>query len=895
MDEWAWLVVLILAFPVMAVVALILTLRQRARLHALEARMATLEAALAGAPAAARAAPHAAPHAAFARADAEDLEEQAPSPGSSSRPALDPRGRAPRRPLAVLGRLGRLRAHLGGLEEKIGARWTVWVGGLALALGGVFLVRFAVEQNLIGPAGRIGLGLALAAALLAAGEALRRLDRRQGLPEHAPAGMPQVPGLLTAVGTMTAFGSLYAAYDTYHLITPPLAFALLGLTAIGTLLAALLHGPALAALGFAGAAVTPRLISTDTPDAWGVALLIMVVGAAALAVARIRLWRWFALLAVAGMAGWGFILLVFTIPQAVPAAGALALALLALTATLLTPGHLLGPPGGDRPDPMSTYGAALALAVAALAASEGQAAPMPLAVFLVAVFGALLLAWRAEAATFAALAAAVAAPVILAAWVFPPDADSALAPAGPVAGIVPEPARLSVGPFALYGFGMALVLATVGLAGARRAQRGLAGLGWAATAATGPLLLLIVAYGRLTALDRSLPFAALALALAALFTAAAEWLSRLRRPAPAAAFAAGGVVGLALALAFALEKGWLTVGLALATLGVAWVSTLRPLPGLRPLSAGLGLVVLARVGWEPTIAGVDLGTTPVFNWLLWGYGLPTLAFAGAARLLAPAGDDWSRRTLESLALVFAVLLAALEVRHLAHGGDMETPVTSLFETGLLASLYGAYAIGLERLAGVTGRTFYRLFSNLMAALAALCALAALLTENPFMTGENVGGPVFNDLLLAYGLPAGLALLYAAGLPAERVRLRLVAGGLALVLALAYATFEVSRLFQGPVLDPERIGATEWYAYSATWLAFGIALLGLALWRGSRTLRLASAAVMMATVLKVFVSDMADLEGVLRALSFIGLGIVLVAMGWLYQRLLARNGGHGDTA
>ena len=32
-------------------------------------------------------------------------------------------------------------------------------------------------------------------------------------------------------------------------------------------------------------------------------------------------------------------------------------------------------------------------------------------------------------------------------------------------------------------------------------------------------------------------------------------------------------------------------------------------------------------------------------------------------------------------------------------------------------------------------------------------------------------------------------------------------------------------------------------------------------------------------------DMSDLTGVYRALSFIGLGLVLVGIGWLYQRLL----------
>ena len=46
--------------------------------------------------------------------------------------------------------------------------------------------------------------------------------------------------------------------------------------------------------------------------------------------------------------------------------------------------------------------------------------------------------------------------------------------------------------------------------------------------------------------------------------------------------------------------------------------------------------------------------------------------------------------------------------------------------------------------------------------------------------------------------------------------------------------------------------------------------------------------MVAAVLKVFILDLANLEGVMRALSFIGLGLVLVAIGFAYQKLLARR-------
>ncbi|TIR42117.1 MAG: DUF2339 domain-containing protein, partial [Mesorhizobium sp.] len=56
---------------------------------------------------------------------------------------------------------------------------------------------------------------------------------------------------------------------------------------------------------------------------------------------------------------------------------------------------------------------------------------------------------------------------------------------------------------------------------------------------------------------------------------------------------------------------------------------------------------------------------------------------------------------------------------------------------------------------------------------------------------------------------------------------------------------------------------------------------------SQVLRIASAVLIAVAVLKVFLFDMSELEGVLRALSFIGLGAVLIGIGLFYQRLLTR--------
>jgi uncharacterized membrane protein len=52
--------------------------------------------------------------------------------------------------------------------------------------------------------------------------------------------------------------------------------------------------------------------------------------------------------------------------------------------------------------------------------------------------------------------------------------------------------------------------------------------------------------------------------------------------------------------------------------------------------------------------------------------------------------------------------------------------------------------------------------------------------------------------------------------------------------------------------------------------------------------LASAGYIIAAVIKVFLVDLSNLEGVMQALSFIGLGLTLVGIGLAYQRLLVRH-------
>jgi ribosomal protein S18 acetylase RimI-like enzyme len=113
-------------------------------------------------------------------------------------------------------------------------------------------------------------------------------------------------------------------------------------------------------------------------------------------------------------------------------------------------------------------------------------------------------------------------------------------------------------------------------------------------------------------------------------------------------------------------------------------------------------------------------------------------------------------------------------------------------------------------------------------------------------------------------------------------------GQAALLVFAYATLSVRRLFKGEFIGLwSGLGQWETYSYSALWLVMGVVLLTLGVWQKSQILRIASAALISVAVLKVFLFDMSELEGVLRALSFIGLGAVLIGIGLFYQRLLTR--------
>jgi uncharacterized membrane protein len=783
-----------------------------------------------------------------------------------------------------------------GLEEKLGAHWAVIVGGVALALGALLLVKYSIESGFFGPGARVIAGLCLGLGLVAAGEVLRRKERTT----TGVAGVP-IPAVLTGAGTVAAFGALYAAHALYGFIGPGPALILMGAVGIATMLAAALHGPGLAGLGLIGALGAPLLVSSNEPNPWPVVLFVAIVCAAAYGLARLRRWLWLAIAAAVGAAVWQALFLLDLGQVDFAAAGLVHLVVetaLVLAAFAWTP-HRETPPAEQSTDQVgsiATLGAAAAAAIVlAAVALQGFYGPGWIAAAALVVAMPALTGARLPAAAAASAGAGLLVLAVLAFWGAKGEPPEAFSPIDWLM-ILPRPKELRL--FEIFGV---VASATLGALATRRLLESmpLSPLNAAIYAGSGvltPLGALSIAYLRSANYQSDARLAATAGVLAFALTAVAT-LFRQRADAEArptivlglGASAAGAFAALALGLVFLLSQGALTVALALAALAAAFVGERLSIRALRWAAMGLAIAVAGRLAYDPRIVGDDLGRTILFNWLLFGYGVPALAFGLAARLMRRSGDDPPLRVAQALAILCSALLVVFEIRHAMNNGDPFAPTTGMAEQGLMAVVGILFSLVLMELGALRDDWLYRTASLCFSVIAIGQTLDLLLWQNPYFSGERIeGGALFNGLILGYLLPAFAAFIFARRARARPPQWRRqAAAAAAIALVFAYVNLELRRLFQGRPMIGFHIhtGQGEFYAYSALWLGLGILLLAYGVLARSKPARLASAALVAATVVKVFVFDLAGLEGVLRAFSFLGLGAALIGIGLVYQRLL----------
>ncbi|WP_415403859.1 DUF2339 domain-containing protein [Tateyamaria sp. SN3-11] len=769
------------------------------------------------------------------------------------------------------------------------ANWFYAVSAVSLALAGLFLVQYGVENGLFPPTARVLAALGFGGALIVGGEVIRR--RFGDTPEHSTAYLPSV---FSGAGLVSLFGGVAAAHLLYDLVGPEAAF--IGMAAVGVIGVVLgwLHGPLLATIGVVGAFAAPFLVSTTVPASAWLYLYFAVITALGLGIDTLRRWAWVSALSV-GLgfaAGW-----------AVVQGGGVDLTLgfqahvmVMAVLAILIPARSFWPDHGgvmlsrwvvrikgDRPG-FPTYLAAASVALASIGLAWTSVIGTEqfwMAILSLVILTAALALWSVSARALQDLA-------ILPALALGVSVVLEGVQGGPVVRAFadayaqnPE-ANFPIAVSVLWGIGLGLSLMAAG-----RAMRDGATLAWTIAAALiAPVMAVALEVTWAPAkVIGAYPWALHAMVMAAVMVGLALRFAQADKAdkTRASLFVLSALAAITFGLVLILSLAALTVALAVTVLVAALLDRRFDLPlmqifitigvaavGTRLIAdPGLGWALDAPL-WEMLLAYAGaLGAFCASLWALRGKGRPT------AQLMLDTAA-WSTGGVLVSLLLFRALDALLgEDGTFSHWGFGLYAVIWL---GLML----AQLVRLERLSGLLN--WVRMALAAVFGLIGFGALAVALTLlSPLLTGwgpDVAGPPLLNTLLVAYLLPAAVLALAAYRLRHPIVRRAF--GGAAAALAVFWAFMALRHLWQGPdgmeLSDGFLQG--ELYSYTVALLIAGAALFYQSLARNSVPLRRAGLVVIGLAVAKVFLIDISGLDGLTRVLSLVVLGLSLAALAWL---------------
>lgn len=771
--------------------------------------------------------------------------------------------------------------------------WVYAVSAASLALAGIFFVQYGVERGLLPPGLRVLAALAFGAALIAAGEWLRRRHGDEGAGATA-----FLPSVFSGAGIVTLFAAIVAARQLYGLIGPETAFA--GHLATAALAVAIgwFSGPLLVAVGLLGATAAPFIVGGASNSLDWLYAYFALIAAVGLGVDAVRRWAWVSVLALGlGYVG-GFLTQLGTGSDA----GWIAqlLVLVVLSATLpelrLIPAQI-GPAtlpslamkgrSGWPPFPVRLVaGAVLASTVGLFFMADRGADTVLLALAGLTVLALTLLLWAEKADGLDDLAL-LPTLAFLAAIALQGGTYGALFAEFSASALTLRPPESAPSLTATLLLTMA---ALISAACAYRALRpGLWGVPFALAAVlTAPLaaLLLDLLWQPARVLGPYL-WALHVIALAALMVALALRFARIDAPQMRrAAYATLSALSLiALALFLLTTKTALTLALAVLVVVAAALDRRFRLPEMSLfLQAGAALLGY-RLLIDPGLAwALDASLVPV----LLSFTGTIAAMIATLWLMRPLDRPMAKAVAESAAAGLTAILANVLITRW-----LDTAETSQLEAHwaitlnalpwlilMLVQLYRA------RLGGPLA-WLRRGLAGLGGALAALGLAAAATVANPLFTyapdqsGALVRGPLILDtLFLAYALPGLILLLAAWRLPGldRRLKLGFLVAGVA--LAALYVGLEIRRAWQGDWLGVPGVVQGELYSYTLAMMVLGAGLLYQAIAKRSGILRRLAMAVIALTVAKVFLLDAAGLTGLTRVVSFAGLGLSLAGLAWL---------------
>lgn len=733
------------------------------------------------------------------------------------------------------------------LIQALKENWMVWLGGLSVGLAGIFMVSHSINAGLIGPALQLLMALASGITLHAGAEYLRR--RHQGA--------DQVFAALAGGGSITLYAALLAGVHHYGLVTPTMGLAGLAVVSLATMVLALVHGPLLAVMGLSGAYLVPLLIGGDDGSVAFVLSYSFLITLSSLLLMRYvyRDWLWFATLAGAFL--WW---LVTVSSAAISAATAWYIAGLFLAFSLL-PGFVKGGAPHLREVLVS-------LLLVWTLSMVGQPASGPLFwSWLLILPVAALVPQSRGALWFLPWASVLACATGWLGYSARRGADTLY--------LMPMPLEHQ-GSFVSW-----LAVAAIGTLGlglwhwVRQSDQ----RRWASLTFLSPLVWLILAWLLIHGYETSFTWSVAMLLIGGGYGVLAwkmEGLERFRGGVVWAVLAAH--ISYSLAAVMLFREGSLTLALSTQFVSLTWLARRYEMPELYLLLKVALALVVARLTFNPWLQDYD--TT--VHWTLWTYGGATL-FAGIATWMA-GRNTGIRSWLEGATLHLLVLFLGAEMRYWLYEGDIFAHEYSFTEAAINTLLWGALSLTYMIRAGASQSLtwLYRLFSRVLLSLSALSYLTLITVHNPWWGSSAIGdAAILNMLLPGFGGPVLLA-LGVSRFP--MLAPRFWSWCVAAACFLLFTALEIRQLWQGSDMGwSYGMSEGELYSYSVVGMLYAIAAILYSTRRDSAVIHKTGMVLLGIVIGKIFLIDMAGLQGLWRVAAFMGLGLALLGLAWMYRK------------
>ena len=736
---------------------------------------------------------------------------------------------------------------LGGrsVEDLLGGRVLAWVGGLAVLIGVAFLFAVGVSRGWIGEGARTLIAGAGSAALLVLGVWL-----------HEQRGRTDAALAAVATGISALFVTLTVGAEVYGVLPGPVALALaLAVGGVATSLAVRWEAQGIAALGILGALVAPAL--AGAPSEPGTMAILLIAAASAVGVLLRQRWDWLS-----------FGVFLVTVPQWV--------AYLAQ-----------GQPSHAVIAVLTGFGILGAAAAIGYELRAGAETIRPSSAFLLAL-NAIALA----AAGWIALSTG-GEETLADIWL------AALAAVHLGIGLWTTRSKLTSHAFGLLALVIGAVLADVAFAafvdGPARA------LGFAGA---GVMFAVLIRRVDLRMKDETL------IALGLGVHVALALLQAVTSDAPPHLLGGGGPIGLGAAVSLAGVAAGCLVSARLAEAGHGRLRVALDVVGLAVVAYLTALTLdgaLLTLAWSvEAVALAKLGARTGDEVAAWGARAHlVLAATHAVAVVAPLsavvdglGDPLSAIVALGCVTVAAAACAWLtdrdrpEIRGPLEVSAMAAPAYLAAVTLDGAALVVALSLGAVAVAEIGRRLRIELAAPGALAYLGCALLHALVFEAPpSALVAGVEQPAAAAIALGAVVLAGIAC--GRRIAGDGLARRDELAGAAAVAGLYLASVLVVTPFQpgNPAaeaslfdLDVRQQGQV---LLSVLWSLAGVGALVVGLRRDLSLVRMGALVLLLVTVGKVFMFDLATLTSIYRVASFIGLGLFLLTAAFVWQRMRPR--------